>query len=801
MAAEALVQEADREGRPFKHLAVRSFNPESGIFHLQSETGESRLGMCFEGRPMLGADERTMGQLKSTLSSNFKPGTIIQFGLFSEPDVRNELASYVSAKTAPSKVLQELAFRRADFLSRGVLEPLPGMSGVHLCRQRIIVSITAPCDAMPTSDQHTNMIESGSQVKEGLNATGLMLDAMDEERYLALLRKFYHLYDKDDFSIEEFEPTREQVFNPADSFTDEDTYLNFNDGEYYAKMISVKHFPQRGNISLMNLLIGDPFGSRNQVTTPFYMSATIVYPDQHTKAAEIRRKHVWVTNQCIGPIANMIPKLSAKKRGMDLMINEMDVGGSVLCEFNFTMTMFSKNLDQLHGAAAGFVSWAGSYQFEVKEDRRILKSLFHTILPMNTIYKGTQNLFRFKSLAIAHAIRMLPLIGEWTGAGRLASTVFCSRRGPLVRFDPYDSQTNYNGFVVAESGAGKSFLLQQLLSDWLADGARAWVIDQGRSYQKLCKILGGQYIEFSENSKICLNPFTHIKNIDEDMAILKAVIAKMAAPEYGLDDFRMAALESKIKAAYEDKGANASVTMVAEHCLNDPDQRIKDIGRQLYPFTRQGSYGHWFDGVNNIDLSNDFVVCELQDLASMPVLQQVVLIQLFSNITDEMHGKDGRKKILLVDEAKQLIDDKVIGKALDAVYQKVRKHEGSAWMAVQNISYLLNSPNGMSMLGNSAWQIILQQKTDSIDQAVRSGGMTLDPYQERILKSIHTSPGKYAEMMIRHDDNWGAARLIADRFTQILFSTKGWERNEILDRMEKGEDVVEMINGFVKEGR
>lgn len=793
--------DSSREGRPFKHLTVRSFNPESGIFHLQAESGESRLGMCFEGRPMLGADERTMGQLKSTLSTRFKPGTIIQFGLFSEPDIRNDLASYVSGKTAQSKVLQELAFRRADFLSKGVLDPLPGMSGVHLCRQRIIVSISMPCDAMPTPAQHTAMIESGSQTKEGLNATGIMLEAMDEEGYLALIRKFFHLYDKDDYETEEYSPTREQVFNPADSFSDEDTYLNFNDGDYFAKMISVKHFPQRGNIALMNLLIGDPLGSRNQVTTPYYMSATILYPDQHAKAAEIRRKHVWITNQCIGPIARMIPKLSAKKRGMDLMVHEMDIGGSVLCEFNFTMTMFAKDLDQLHGATAAFVAWAGSYQFEVKEDRRILKPLFHTILPMNAIQKGTQNLYRFKSLAISHAIRLIPIIGEWTGAGDSASTVLCSRRGPVVKFDPYASQTNYNGFVVAESGAGKSVLLQQLLSDWLAEGARAWVIDQGRSYQKLCKILNGQYIEFSESSKICLNPFTHIKNINEDMAITKAVIAKMAAPEYGLDDFRMAALESKVKAAFEDKGNNASITMVAEHCLNDPDQRIKDIGRQLYPFTRQGSYGHWFDGVNNIDLSNDFVVMELQDLASMPVLQQVVLIQLFSNITDEMHGSDGRKKILLVDEAKQLIDDKVIGKALDAVYQKVRKHEGSAWMAVQNISYLMNSPNGLSMLGNSAWQIILQQKSDSIDQAVNSGGLSLDAYQEKILKSIHTVPGKYSEMMIRHDDNWGAARLVVDRFSQILFSTKGWERNEVLARMEQGEDVVDIIESCIKEGR
>lgn len=804
---EAIDDEDDRDGRPFRHLTVRAFDPLNNIFHLQSESGENRLGMCFQGDPLLGADERTMGQLKSALSNRFTPGTIIHVGLFSEPDIRNQMASYVGGKTAPSPILQEMAFRRADFLTRGVIDPLKGMSNVHQCRQRIIVAVSILCDAQYTEKQKLTMIDYGSQVKEGLSSTGLYLSPMDEDTYLALIRKFFHLYEKDDFDTDDYTPTREQVFSPSDSFEEFDKYLHFNKGEseYFAKLIAVKHFPKIGNIGLMNQLIGDPFGSRNQITTPFYMSSTIVYPDQHAKASALRNKHVWITNQCFGPIAKMVPKLAQKKRDIDVMIHEMEVGGAVLAEFNFTMTMFGRTLEQVQNASAAFTAWAGSFQFEVKEDSRILKEMFFTQLPMNTVRKGIKNTFRFKSLAISHVIRLLPLIGEWTGVSKAddsnTSSVFCSRRGPLVSFDPYASQTNYSGTIIAEPGAGKSVLLQQLIMDWLGEGARVWAIEQGRSLYKTCKIFSGQYIEFSEKSKICLNPFTKVKNIDDEMAILKTIIAKMASPEQGLDDFRLAALESKIKAAYEDAGTKANITLVAENCLTDPDQRIVDIGRMLYTFTRQGSYGHWFDGENNIDLSNDFVVLELQDLANMPTLQQVVLVQLFSNIGDEMYGNDGRKKFLVIDEAKQLIEDPVIGKALDAAYQKVRKHEGAVWMAVQNIYHLLNSPNGQSIIGNSAWQIILQQKTDSIEAAVRNGGLFLDPYQERILKSIHSVPGSYSEFLIRHDENWGVARLIMDRFSQILTSTKGWERHELLAGIDEGRDVLEMINGYIAEGR
>lgn len=799
----AEAQTAQRNGRPFRHLGVRSFNDENHIFHLQSESGESRLGMCFQGLPLTGADDRALGQIKSTLSSGFPADTIVQFGLFSEPDISATLTHYVATKKTRQNILQALYMRRADFLKGGVDTPLIGMNDVHLCRQRIIVSITIPCAEIPTEDQIIKMEEIGSRLKDGLNSANLSLEPMDEGSYLSLLRRFFHMYSHDDYECDEFTPIREQVFSPSDSFEDCDTHLKFNEGEgeYYAKIISVKHLPRKANIGFMNVLIGDPFGSRNQVTVPYFMSATMIFPDQRKKAASIRSKHIFVTNQCVGPVSNFIPRLRAKKAGMDVMLHEMEVGGSVICELNFSMTMFSRNLNALHGASAAFCAWAGSYQFELREDRRILKPLFHTILPMNAIKIGYENLYRFNTLAVNHAIRLLPIIGEWTGSGLGASSIMTTRRGTTALFDPYDSSTNYNGFVVAESGAGKSFLLQQLLTDWMGQGARAWVIDQGRSYEKLCKALNGQFIEFSEKSKICLNPFTHIKNIDEDMDILKSIIAKMAAPNHGLDDFRLSALEAKIKAAFDDKAHKATITDVAEQCLNDNDSRIRDIGTQLYPFTRRGSYGTWFNGDNNIDLTNDFVVLELQDLASMPVLQQVILIQLFAHIASEMYFTEGRKKILLVDEAKQLIDDPVIGKALDASYQKIRKHEGSAWMAVQNIAYLINSANGQSMMGNSAWKIILKQNSDAIEQAVRSGSMKFDPYQESILKSITTVPGKYAEMMIRNDNNWGVVRLVTDRFSQILFSTKGWERDEVFKRMRDGEDVVEIIEQCIKEGR
>lgn len=804
MTSDILGGEHGRNGRIFKHILVRSHDPESNVFLLQSETsGESRLGACFIAPPMLGADDTTVNRLKSVLSSPMPVGAFLQIGLFSDPDVTAPCSMYSKDKVGCGDVLWSMAQSRSQMFFDATLNPLPGMHDVLFSRQRIIISLTAPCDiSRPLESQTENFRDCVQKLEEGLRAVGMLLTQLDHKGYMAVLRRFFHLYENDNHRVDEYMPLREQVFAPGDSIKFEDNQIEFNDGQYYARTLSIKDFPPVANLALMNLIVGDPMGSSNQVKEPFWLSATIHFPDVDKKTSEFRWRHAFTLNQAFGGMTHMIPMLRYKKAGYDAMARELDTNAGVLCELNFTMTMFSRDREKLAGAVAAQCAWAASYGFQMQEDRRILKALFYTLLPMSCTSAAIENLYRFRTMAISHAIRFLPIIGNWQGSGVGALSMFVGRRGQPAVFDPYDSETNYNGVIVAESGAGKSVMGQQMLCDFLGSGARAWVIDQGRSYEKLCSILGGQFIEFSEDSNICLNPFTHIENIDEEMDLLKAIFAKMAAPEGGLADFHMAAVEEKIKAAFSVFGRETDVSAVAEQCLSDSDPRVKDIGKQLYPYTRLGSYGRWFNGPNNVDLTNDFVVMELQELENKKTLQQVVLMQLFANISHQMFLTHGRKKILLLDEAWALVDDPMMGKAIVATYRKVRKHQGSAWLITQSIADLYESPNGRPIIDNSAWQIIMQQKAESIDRAVEGGQFKLDPYAIGLLKSVHTLPGRYSEMMIRQSGgNYGVVKLITPRFAQILFSTKGWERDFIFDQMDKGKNVAEVINQLVLEGK
>ena len=88
----------------------------------------------------------------------------------------------------------------------------------------------------------------------------------------------------------------------------------------------------------------------------------------------------------------------------------------------------------------------------------------------------------------------------------------------------------------------------------------------------------------------------------------------MAAPTESLGDYRTAGLKRALKSLWDTKGTAMTVDDVAGALLADEDQRIRDVGQQLYPFTTAGEYGRFFNGANTVAFESSFVVLELEEL-------------------------------------------------------------------------------------------------------------------------------------------------------------------------------------------
>ncbi|MDO5608726.1 MAG: DnaJ domain-containing protein, partial [Capnocytophaga sp.] len=90
---------------------------------------------------------------------------------------------------------------------------------------------------------------------------------------------------------------------------------------------------------------------------------------------------------------------------------------------------------------------------------------------------------------------------------------FADRQGVPLKVDtsdlPYQTGriNNRNKFVLGPSGSGKSFLMNNIVEQYLTYNYDVVIVDTGDSYSGTCAYKGGRYVQYTEEKPITMNPF------------------------------------------------------------------------------------------------------------------------------------------------------------------------------------------------------------------------------------------------------------------------------------------------------
>jgi type-IV secretion system protein TraC len=140
------------------------------------------------------------------------------------------------------------------------------------------------------------------------------------------------------------------------------------------------------------------------------------------------------------------------------------------------------------------------------------------MLPMMaSSYWQMLKFFKLTKYALSgDVVAKLPLQGEWKGVPS-SGVLLIGRRGQLFLFNPFHrvgGGGNYNVCMMAPSGAGKSFLLLELVQSMLTQDVAVFVMDIGGSYKNIAHLLKDQseMVRFNKDNKISLNPFATLSN-------------------------------------------------------------------------------------------------------------------------------------------------------------------------------------------------------------------------------------------------------------------------------------------------
>ena len=240
---------------------------------------------------------------------------------------------------------------------------------------------------------------------------------------------------------------------------------------------------------------------------------------------------------------------------------------------------------------------------------------------------------------------------------------------------------------------------------------------------------------------------------------------------------------------------------IADKCLEEQcDQRLKDVGTQLYPFTSKGSYGKYFAFDNNVSFQNQFTVLELDELQGRKHLRQVVLLQLIYQIQQEVFlGERNRKKVVIVDEAWDLLKEGEVSVFMEHAYRKFRKYGGSVVIATQSINDLYENAVGRAIAENSASMYLLGQTEETVESVKRSGRLTLSDSGFNILKTVHTVQGIYSEIFIKSKSGMGVGRLIVGDFQKLLYSTDPRDVDAIDQYIKRGQNTPDAIRSVMQD--
>ena len=741
-----------RAAELFPELA---FDSDDGIFLLADRSA----GFGFVTEPLSGADEALQSRLSVLINTQWPKGTSVSFSLSGLSDISRELSAIGALRGAAGDDLSgETVRRRIAFLedcTEGFRDP--ALAGV-LRTFRLYITVKIPLSGQLISDtEMTELISRRSSFMESLKTVGFRPLTLTPERLMPL---FSRILEGDKVKADgrmprtdDDRPVRESLLSPGEA-------------------LSAKRLPERMYFGRAVSFAGDLTSGTRGISGEFLLTMNLFYPDQEKIRERTEARRQWTVNQATGPMMRFLPQLAIRKKGFDVLFSAVN-GGDVIVRASFTLLLIAGSADEASRRAEEARTYLREIGFEMMRDRFFMLPVFLNSLPFGADRGAVQSLFRYKTLNAGAAVAFLPVFATWSGTGTPAMN-FVSRTGGLMNMSLYDSGTNYNLCIAAQSGSGKSFLVNELISSCLSLGGRCWVIDVGRSYEKLCESYGGRFMQFGKDSSICLNPFELVRSYGEEADILTALLAAMAAPTEKLSDLQIACLKRALSSLWDRYGRGITVDLVAETLKKDSDTRVRDIGRQLFPFTSEGEYGKYFTGHNTVAFESDLTVLELEEL------------------------KGRKRKVVIIDEAWDLLTSGEVGSFLETGYRRFRKYGGAAVTVTQSVNDLYSTDAGRAIVENSANLYLLGQKGEVVNQLEKEQRLPLSPAGYGLLKTVHTVTGHFSEIFFMTDYGSGIGRLVVDDFHKLLYSTRADDVEAIRQLRERGLSVGDAIREILR---
>ncbi len=180
-------------------------------------------------------------------------------------------------------------------------------------------------------------------------------------------------------------------------------------------------------------------------------------------------------------------------------------------------------------------------------------------------------------------------------------------------------------------------------------------------------------------------------------------------------DLDSALIDTYAKAGITNDPLTHNVVPPTINDLYDTLLHMGSTGPQLAQRLRKytsGTFAGIFSQQSNIDINNQMVVFNIRDLEDelRPVAMYIVLNYIWNKTK-----ADKKKRILIVDEAWQLMKYEDSANFLFSVAKRARKYNLGITTITQDVEDFMGSRMGRAIVANSSMQLLLKQSSSAVD--------------------------------------------------------------------------------------
>jgi type IV secretion system protein TrbE len=532
-----------------------------------------------------------------------------------------------------------------------------------------------------------------------------------------------------------YRSARQQLANV--SIVDEtDSYLNV--GGILYSLVSLKELPDATFTGILRELIALDF--------PIVISAQLTIPDQ---------------TKVLKGYKSRLRKMQAAQRDTrgGFRVNvEAQVAEAQLFKVQQEIIASSIKTAKLSLVISTRTSKPAITRGEFEEAERLISNrrqqLLYAIARMNGAKASTETLAkrrlffnllpgmadsdkRDQDMLTTNAVDLLPVEMPWQGTPRSPLFLVETPYRQLIPFSPFDpSLSDANVLIMAKSGGGKTFMVQQLLSMAARVNPLVSIIERGDSYRPLVELMGGRMITMSLDTDQTINPWDlaagQRQPTRDQIAFLKNLTRHMLGENPAEDTELLDQLINEaILRTYKRAAIRPSSPIPTFSDLRDEltqwrdeekNQRVMDEAHlaaiKLRSWTgEKGIYSRLFDQPTTISLDNPWLFFNVEQLADDPRLETAMSLLIAHATAQRASGTTGQRSITVLDECWFLLDSPVLAPEVVQLFRTARKRNASVWGISQTAEDFVGSESkprihGAGIVKNSTTKIVGQQPGD-----------------------------------------------------------------------------------------